>query len=380
MYLRVAHTAGLDPATLEERVPVGASGQRHNLLKRSLRWFQQSMRMAGVIEHVPGQRGIWQLTHDAGHDLSKVNDGVAVLGFSTDLGVAILGSCDTVFSRIDVPVTLMVTSPPFPIAKGRAYGRVPLKDYEAFIVRCLEPLVRAMLPGASIMLHLGCDVFEPGACARSTYVEETVVALRRQLGLYLVDRYTWIQNDRAPGPVRYASIDRVMLHGGHDTILHLTNDPSRLLCRNDRVLTEHTARHLKLMAAGGERRRSSSADGAHGVRPGSFGRQTTGKIPRNVLFFGHNCASQRAYKRRCAALGLRPHGAPMPLALARFLVEYGSEPGEVVADIFGGSQTTPLAAEQLGRRWISTETCLEYVLGGATWFEGAPGMFNPLAA
>jgi len=70
-------------------------------------------------------------------------------------------------------------------------------------------------------------------------------------------------------------------------------------------------------------------------------------------------ATQIAYKKRCRELGQKPHGATMPLRLARFLIEYGSEPGHTVADPFGGSQTTAHATEQLGRRWISTEVCLD---------------------
>jgi site-specific DNA-methyltransferase (cytosine-N4-specific) len=55
------------------------------------------------------------------------------------------------------------------------------------------------------------------------------------------------------------------------------------------------------------------------------------------------------------------------------LIKYLTKPGDLVADCFAGSHTTPKAAELLGRRWISTEKMLEYVMGGATRFTGAEG-------
>ena len=72
LYTRVAEYAGIDPALLEHRVPVGASGQQHSVIKHRCRWIQQSLRRARIIEHVPGERGIWQLTRPAGRDLSQL--------------------------------------------------------------------------------------------------------------------------------------------------------------------------------------------------------------------------------------------------------------------------------------------------------------------
>lgn len=117
MYAQVANRTGINPEELEHKVPVGQSGQLHSLLARKLRWHQQSLKAAGVLERVEGERGIWRLTTPASDDLNKINSGVSVVGFSTELGVAILGSCDTVFSKIDAPIVLCLTSPPYALAK-----------------------------------------------------------------------------------------------------------------------------------------------------------------------------------------------------------------------------------------------------------------------
>jgi DNA modification methylase len=44
-----------------------------------------------------------------------------------------------------------------------------------------------------------------------------------------------------------------------------------------------------------------------------------------------------------------------PIKLLSRIIEAATNPGDLVADFFGGSGTTAIAAEQLGRRWISSD-------------------------
>jgi len=54
------------------------------------------------------------------------------------------------------------------------------------------------------------------------------------------------------------------------------------------------------------------------------------------------------------------HYAPMPLKLARFLIDAGCPPGGTVLDPFLGSGTTAIAAEESGRKWIGIEANPNY--------------------
>lgn len=153
----------------------------------------------------------------------------------------------------------------------------------------------------------------------------------------------------------------------------LTNDPQLVKSDNRRVLEPHSARHLALIAAGGEKRAASFADGAYNIRPGSYGNPTAGRIPRNVLSLGHSCPDHRQYRKDAAALGLQAHGAPFPLSLASFLIRFLSEPGDLIADPFGGKLTTAKAAEELGRKWITAEWILDYIRASAERFRSAAG-------
>ena len=380
LYDQVAARCGVDPETFAARSPVGQAGQLHSLLERQVRWHQQTLKHAGILERVDGERGVWQLTEPAGKELNRIDAGVSVVGFSTDLGIAILGTCESVFTRIESPISLMISSPPYPLAKARGYGNPSEDQYVNWVCNTLEPVVRNLVDGGSICLNVSNDIFVSGSPGRSMYRERLLLALHDRLGLQLMDQLIWSNPSKPPGPVQWASIHRVQLNVGYEPIYWLSNNPRAVRSDNRRVLKEHSERHLRLIQKGGEQREQTFSDGAYRIHPGRFGNKTTGSVPKNVLEFGHSCADQREYKKSARAAGLPAHGAPMPLKLASFLVEFLSEPEDLVVDPFGGSFTTAKAAERLGRRWISTECMAEYVLGAASRFESAPGFRRRISA
>ena len=378
LYRKVAGLAGVSEGRLDEKVPVGRSGQRHSIFKRQVRWHQQSLKHLGLIVRVDSVRGLWRLTEEGKHRLRRAEEGVALLAFSTDLGIAIFSSCKTVFSRFNEPIHLVITSPPYPLRKPRAYGNPPESEYIDFICGALEPVVANLCPGGSLCLNLSQDIFQSGSPARSLYLERLTLALNENLGLFLMDRLIWANLSKPPGPVQWASINRFQLNVAYEPVLWMTNDPHRVRSDNRRVLERHSERQLRLIAKGGETRTGSYSDGAYTIREGSYGNATEGRIPRNVLSIGHACPDSKECRRDAGELGLPVHGAPMPIALADFLIRFLSTPGDLVVDPFGGTLTTARAAECLGRRWCSTELILEYIRAAAQRFSSDPGFWlNP---
>jgi len=373
LYASVAQSAQLSLDLFEELTPVGQAQAPVNLLKRQIRWHQQTLRAAGVLDRLPGQRGVWKLAQSESQQLTPIADGMAVLGFSTDLGLAIISSCDHFFAKIDEPVHLILTSPPYPLAQQRAYGNVSEARYVDWICKTLEPVIDSLADGGSIALNISNDIFQPKSPARSLYVERLVLALCDNFGLYLMDRLVWNNPSKPPGPMQWASRQRVQLNVGYEPVLWFTNNPERVRSNNQRVLMPHTEKHAKLIAGGGEQRHACKSDGAYRIRPGSYSNQTAGRIPKNVLTFGHSSQQARAYKAHCARTGTAAHGAMMPYSLARFLVEFLSCEGDLVADPMAGSLTTGQACEDLSRRWICTERMVQYVDGGASRFARANG-------
>jgi len=383
LYRSVKAPLGLSDADLERRDPVGKAGQRHNLQLRRVRWMQQTLKHLGVIERVPGRRAVWRLRAAEDNELTPAREGMALLGFSTRLGLALWASCDAL-KDLNEPIAAIITSPPYPVAKGRLYGRWTAADLIDFVCRVIEPLVGKMLPGASLVVNVSQDVFEPGSPARSTYVEELTLAMCKRFGLSLMDRIVW-SSPKAPGPVRWASITRQQLNVAWEPCLWFTNDPIRCFADNRRVLQPHSDKQLRLMEAGGERRNAAYQDGAHRLRAGrSFANWTSGAIPKNVLHIAQQDSEIRQLREKVRLAGLPMHGALMPLRLASFLVRFLTREGDLVVDPCAGWGTVARAAEDAGRRWIVTEKMAEFVAAQALRLANAVGFRShvplPLAA
>lgn len=374
LYGRVAALAGLREEDLDALTPIGKAGTPRSPLKRKIRWFQQSLKAMGVLERVEGERGIWRLTEKAGKDIDRPLAGVKMVAFSTELGVAIWGRHQDVFGGLLEPIALCITSAPYPLRKARAYGNPPADtSYSDFICQALEPIVKNLLPGGSVVINVPNDVFEDRLPSRALHLERLVLALNDRLGLSLMDRIPWENQSKPPGPTYWACVNRYQLSSCFEHLLWFTNDPARVRADNRRVLEQHTEKHVRLMQRGGEARTSSYGDGAYALHPGSFGRLTSGKIPRNILKRGHSCADTIAYRKCAAALRLPIHGAMQPTSIADFFIRFLSEPGDLIVDPFGGTVRTGLAAERLGRRWLVTEWILQYL-------RGATGLFRNSAA
>lgn len=355
----------------EEKAPIGVSGIKHNLEHRQVRWQQQTLRQLGLIERIPGKRGAWRLTPRK--DLTPAQTGVKLVAFSTTLGLALWSRCEDVFPHINEPIHLILTSSPYPLQKARAYGGPTEAEFVDFICRSLEPLVKNLAAGGSLALNLGQDLFQPKSPARSLYLERTVLALHSRLGLQLMDRLVWESSNKLPGPTWWTCRKRVQLVGTYEPVYWFSNEPNACFADNRRVLQPHSEQHKALMARGGEKRHAVSGDGAYTIRPGSFATTTAGRIARNILKFPIGGGGRTAHRKAVEAAGLPQHGAPMPIGLAKFLIEFLTEPGQMVAEPFGGDLNVGAAAELTGRRWIATEMMAEHVAGGSLHFRDAPG-------
>lgn len=371
LYREISESPGVDALAFETREPVGRNGERHGLAQRKLRWHQQSLRRLGLLERVPGKRAVWRLRPR--EELTPVAPNMTLVGFSTNLGLALWSSCD-VFAKFNEPCALVLTSPPYCLAKPRRYGGPSEQDMVDFVCSSLEPMVKNMLPGGSLALNISNDIFVSGTPARSMYVERLTLALHDRLSLSLMDRLVWHNPTKAPGPMQWASKTRQQLNVAYEHVLWLTNDPIRCFADNRRVLEEHSPRHERLMAGGGERRNAVNNDGAYRITAGkSYANITAGRIPRNILTIPHQAMEINQVRAKVRAQGLPVHGALMPLALALFLVKFLTRPGDLVVDGFGGWATTAMAAEQTGRRWLITERIGEYVAAQALRMSGCAG-------
>jgi site-specific DNA-methyltransferase (cytosine-N4-specific) len=68
----------------------------------------------------------------------------------------------------------------------------------------------------------------------------------------------------------------------------------------------------------------------------------------------------------CRLIGEKQHPARFPAKLPEFFINMLTEPGDLVLDIFAGSNTTGHVAQTQGRRWLAFESSREYI--GASAF------------
>jgi len=67
------------------------------------------------------------------------------------------------------------------------------------------------------------------------------------------------------------------------------------------------------------------------------------------------------------------HAALFPEELPAFSIKFLTEPGDVVMDIFSGSNTTGVVAEEIERKWLAIEIDRDYaVLSAVRFMEAWP--------
>lgn len=373
LYTKLAER-GYDP---NEYRGVGTSGKRHNLFYRRVRWVQQSLKKRSLVLRTGNNT--WELSASHRIKLHSIGEATAVIAMSTSLGIAIWGKSEVVGKQIiDEPVHLVLSSPPYPLKVARAYGNPVIDDYIDFVSMVLEPWISKLAVGGSIALNVSNDIFETGSPARSTYLEELTIALKKRFDLHLMDRMPWVSN-KAPGPIQWASLRRYQLNVGYEHVLWFTNNPLKCFSNNQRVLQEHSEQHKRLMNKGGMQYHSTAADGNYVKKIGAYGSRTVGRIPTNVLQFSNYCSSGRQVTMFAEKGGIPAHAAKFPVSLCNFLIEFLTEPDQIVADVFGGTLTVGESAQQLNRRWVCVEMMWEYIKQSFPRFErfGHDVYWNP---
>jgi site-specific DNA-methyltransferase (cytosine-N4-specific) len=373
LYRDLSDRANIPQSAWDERI-ASAPDSSHSQLKRRVRFWQQDLRLMGLLERDETRgRGYWRITPKGRRKLTPAQPGRVLVAFSTDLGVALWADARDVYPHIDTPIALCLSSLPYPLARPRAYGNPAAHQYVDWTVRLLEPIAKNLMPGGSICLNLSNDIFEPGSPARSDYLERLVVALKDNLGLWKMALDPWVNFAKPPGPIQWASLTQQHLNVAWEPVYVFCADPAIWMAKNQRVLEPHTEKHLAFVRGGGAKRARTNGDGAYRQYPGSFGRETAGRIPKNVRIMPHNCVDKERARKLAIAQSLPVHAATMPLKLAQFYVEYLTERGQLVVDPCAGWGTTAKAAELGGRAWLTTEYMGEYCLGAANRFREAAG-------
>jgi DNA modification methylase len=286
-----------------------------------------------------------------------------LVAYETDLGTLYQGTIEAFLDTgpylgIRNEVQLIFTSPPFPLNRKKKYGNKQGEEYLDWLATLSEPLGDLLTEDGSFVVELG-NAWEPGEPVMSTLALD---ALRRLLdagGFKLCQQFVVHNPARLPSPAQWVTVERIRVKDSYTNVWWMSRT-ARPKADNTKVLTEYSASMKKLLKR--QRYNAGRRPSEHRVGERSFLSDNGGAIPPNVLTMS-NTISTDAYRAYCLENDLKVHPARMPPELADFFIKFLTDPGDLVFDPFGGSNTTGAAAEALGRQWISVEPEEEYVQG-----------------
>jgi len=293
--------------------------------------------------------------------------------YTTPLGAQLSGNSLELLAELPASsVDLFVTSPPFPLLRKKAYGNEDQQQYVAWLTDFAKLAHDALKPTGSLVMDIG-GAYQRGVPVRSLHQFRALLAFVDDLGYHLAEEFYWYNPSKLPSPIEWVNKRKIRAKDAVNTVwwLSKTEAPKADV---GRVRVPYSKSMERLLADPGRYYTPKTRPSEHSIGT-AFGRDNGGALPSNLLAIP-NSQSNDAYLRACKALDLVGHPARFPLRLPAFFIEMLTDPGDLVVDFFGGSNTTGRVAEDLGRRWLSFELNREYAALSAVRFmeDSAPAV------
>jgi site-specific DNA-methyltransferase (cytosine-N4-specific) len=287
------------------------------------------------------------------------------LAYRTALGEAWCGDALELIDLLpDASVNLVLTSPPFALQRQKSYGNKDQAEYVDWLTKFGRLVFRKLRGDGSFVLDLG-GAYQQGEPSRSLYNFRVPIRFCDEIGFHLAEDFYWYNPSKLPSPIEWVNKRKIRAKDSVNTVWWFgkTAWPKADVTR---VLAPYSDRMKKLLA---------DPDGFYApkVRPSghdigtAFARDNGGAIPSNLLQIS-NSESNSPYLRACKTAGVKGHPARFPAQLPEFFIKMLTDPGDLVVDIFGGSNTTGAVAEGLLRRWKTYELSREYLAGSTFRF------------
>ncbi|NBJ13921.1 site-specific DNA-methyltransferase [Microvirga arsenatis] len=363
VYDLVADRVNLSAEDRATRITI--SGHSYNAFEREVRWAQQRAKLQGLLR--PAESGLWTLTDKGSSALTKATPGLVVTIFMTDKGAALWGHCEDAVGLLDdESISLIFSSPPYPLLRKKQYGNLDEREYLDWMVRLAETWMPKLAKDSSVVLNLG-DAWRRGEPTLSLYQERLLIRFEDELGLNLCQRFAWQNSARLPNPAEWVTIRRVRVKPSLENIFWLSASDNPY-ADNRQILVPYSDSMKAMLKRGGQE--AASRPAGYRMADGAFGNDNGGAIPGNLIVAA-NTESNSDYIRGVKAAGLPVHPARFPATLPETFIRFLTRPKDLVFEPFGGSLTTAAVAEALDRRWVASECMLEYIQGGQLRFPHA---------
>jgi site-specific DNA-methyltransferase (cytosine-N4-specific) len=285
--------------------------------------------------------------------------------YLTNRGAAYCGdSLDLLAALPDSSVNLVLTSPPFALQREKEYGNKAQSEYVAWLAQFARLVHRKLKDDGSFVLDLG-GAYEPGSPTRSLYNFRVPIHFCDELGFHLAEDFYWFNPSKLPSPIEWVNKRKLRAKDAVNTVWWFgkTRSPKANVSK---VLTEYSDRMKKLLEDPEGFYTPKKRPSGHDIGK-AFGKDNGGAIPPNLLQIP-NSESNGSYLRGCKTVGVKGHPARFPVKLPEFFIRFLTDPGDLVLEIFAGSNTTGWVAECEGRQWLAFDERLDYLAASSFRF------------
>jgi DNA modification methylase len=285
--------------------------------------------------------------------------------YQTSLGAAYCGDSRELLDQLpEASVNLVMTSPPFALLREKAYGNKDQQSYIDWLVEFANRVKRVLKDDGSFVVDLG-GAYQRGVPTRSLYQFRVLLRFCDELGFFLAEDFYWHNTSKLPSPIEWVNKRKIRVKDTVNTLwwFSKTEWPKADVSK---VLAPYSDRMKKLLEDPEAFYTPAKRPSGHNIGKG-FATDNGGAIPPNLLQIP-NSESNGSYLVGCKTVGVQGHPARFPAGLPQFFIRMLTQPGDLVVDIFGGSNTTGQVAEAEGRRWLSFEESREYVASSAFRF------------
>lgn len=285
--------------------------------------------------------------------------------YLTHRGAAYHGDSLALLQQLaDESVDLVLSSPPFALLREKEYGNRAQAEYVEWLVGFARQVRQKLKPTGSFVLDLG-GAYERGVPSRSLYNFRVLLRLCDDLGFKLAQDFYWYNPSKLPSPIEWVNKRKLRAKDAVNTVwwFSKTEWPKANVSR---VLTAYSDRMKKLLSDPASYYTPKKRPSGHDIGA-TFAKNNGGAIPPNLLQIP-NSESNSAYLRGCKALRLTAHPARFPAKLPEFFIRFLTDPGDLVVDIFAGSNTTGSVAETEGRLWLAFDNRLDYLAASSFRF------------
>lgn len=292
--------------------------------------------------------------------------------YTTRQGSAFCGDSRELLKHLpDDSLDLVMTSPPFALQRQKSYGGRDQDEYLDWLIDFAVLVRRKLKPTGSFVMDVG-GAYRKGVPSRSLHHLRLPIRFCDEVGYFLAEDFYWYNPAKLPSPIEWVNKRKIRVKDSVNNLwwFSKTEWPKANVSK---VLTPYSDRMLKLMENPDKFYKPKLRPSGHAIGHG-FAKDNGGAIPSNLLQIS-NTESNNDYVAGCKLVNADRHPARFPSKLPQFFIRFLTDPGDIVLDIFAGSNTTGAVAETEGRRWLAFEERRDYL--AASTFRFLPKTIGP---